>query len=234
MPVFQDRASAKAKMTSDELDTSSDDEKESPASNDSSNISDGNVDSDNGDANRGSVGGDDNGSGSVGGDGGNNCGSNRSTIPSGSASARSSSTSTHRERPVTKKKKRDDSTRPRSIAKKKKGGDKDGARLGTYSGQLNSWMVEINDKKAKKLDELVRHNKAMEATQDRHNTAVEEHNKAVQDQAKWKTNNEELEYKCNLMDKYMKLKRNKISKKTILKMIPAMKDITDDDDSSDV
>jgi hypothetical protein len=88
------------------------------------------------------------------------------------------------------------------------------------AGNIKTWITELNDKKSKKHDEQIRHNKAMEET------------------AKWKAKNDELEYKFNVIKKYQEMRNLKITQQQIFRMFPEMKDIigennNDDDDDDD-
>lgn len=59
------------------------------------------------------------------------------------------------------------------------------------------------------------------------------HNKAMEETAKWKSKNDELEYKFNVIKKYREMRDMKMSKKQICKIFPEMKDLVDDDNDDD-
>jgi hypothetical protein len=208
LPIFQDRASAKPKMTSDELDLSDSDEE------------DGRDEDDCGDDDDGDEYGDDDDGG------GSSAGSVHSIEDSSSPEpvpiTPSLPFSGKKLGTGTKRFSAGGSSRPLSVKKKSKGDDD--VFVGGKGGDLKTLMAEANEHyKTKRFEEVVRHNKVLEDT------------------AKWKARNDEVEYKKNLLEyKFILLKRYremkdemKMSKTQIFKQFPEMKEVVDEDDHND-
>ena len=206
LDIFKDRASAKPKMTSDELDSEED---VSPSD---TNFSDDDDDNDDGDDDCGKQ--NDTDDTSDKGSAGLVCSildpssKNSSSLSTAGSLSKSSTTST-------KCSGAGGSTRPLSVRCRKKSKGDDDDLFGTGGGNIKTWVAELNNKKSKQLDEQVRHNKVMEDT------------------CKWKAKNDELEYKFNVMKKYQEMKDMKMPKKQIVKHFPEMKDLVDDDYDGD-
>jgi hypothetical protein len=227
LDIFNDRASAKAKMTSDELE--SDDEGVFGSDDDKDDANDGyDSDDDDNESNKGSVSDKENPSSDK-----ENPSSDKENPSSDKENPSSDKENKDSTNSFATKKMRGGgiASRPLSVRKPKKtrtsGGDDDDV-LG-LGGNYKIWIDDLNEKKSKQLneqkrqfDEKMRHHKIMEDSALRKAEILKE-------STKWKAKSDELEYKFNLIKRYNEIKSS-MTKAEILDMFPEMEPLIKDPD----